>query len=102
MLDAGFVENVNPDANRSLHSKGLFTMKNAPRANVATSDPCSPRYDPCRANMSAKTIVIPLVRRMIVLNPPQKMLWTERGWGHANPLSGLLIRSKTDAPQTVR
>src|SRR5437870_12399793 len=95
MLDAGFVENVNPDAKRSFHSNALFTMKNAPRANVATSDPCSPRYDPCRANMSAKTIVSPLVSRMIVLNPPQKMLWTDPGWGHANPLSGLFLQRDT-------
>src|SRR5437867_1021508 len=101
MLDAGFVENVNPDANSSFHSNALFTMKNAPRANVATSDPCSPRYDPCRANISAKTIVSPLVSKMIVLNPPQKMLWTEPGWGQANPLNGLFIRRNTKAPKSV-
>src|SRR5437667_7459659 len=101
MLDAGFVENVNPDANSSFHSNALFTMKNAPRANVATSDPCSPRYDPCRANISAKTIVSPLVSKMIVLNPPKKMLWTEPGWGQANPLSGLFIRRNTKAPKSV-
>src|SRR5436309_15965007 len=90
MLDAGFVENVNPDANSSFHSNALLTMKNAPRANVATSDPCRPRYDPSCANISANTILSPRLSKRIVLNPPNKTSWTEPGWGQESPPTGLL------------
>src|SRR5437879_6713337 len=101
MLDAVFVEKVNPPANSSRHSNALFTMKNAPRANVATKEPCRPRYDPLRANVSAKTIVSPLVNKTIVLNPPKKMLWTSPGLGQTNPVSRLFIRRNTYAPNSV-
>src|SRR5256885_17224658 len=46
-------------------------------------------------------MVSPLVRRTIVLNPPQKMLWTSPGLGQTNPVSGLFIRRNTNAPNKV-
>src|SRR5947209_15138980 len=101
MPEAVLVENVKPFANSSRHSNALFTKKNAPRANVATNDPWSPRYDPLRANRSAKTIESPLVRRRIVLKPPRKILWTSPGAGQTNPVSGLFIRRKRYAPKSV-
>src|SRR5256714_14223307 len=101
MLDAELVENVKPFAKSSFHSNALLTMKNTPRANVATREACSPRYDPRRAKVRAKTMVSPLVRRTIVLNPPQKMLWTSPGLGQTNPVSGPFIRRDTNAPNRV-
>src|SRR2546426_12744491 len=101
MLDAELVENVKPFAKSSFHSNALLTMKNTPRANVATREACSPRYDPRRANVRAKTMVSPLVRWTIVLNPPQKMLWTSPGRGQTNPVTELFIRRNTNAPNRV-
>src|SRR5205809_322179 len=72
MREAVLAPEVNPPAKSSVHSSALLTMKNAPRGNVATSDPCHPTQDPPRANMSAKPTVSPLLSSWIVLNTPRE------------------------------